>query len=373
MPLVLTEEQQMLKSSAADYLKEKSPVESLRKLRDTNDAQGYDTAVWKEMVEMGWTGLNIAEEYGGLGFGYVGLGQVLEETGRTLTASPLISNVVLGATLINLAGSDAQKEVLLSEISMGNMISTVAFNEHNTFRPLKVDTTASLDGDHYTINGTKKFVLDGHIADQLIVSAKTDKGIQLFMVPADTAGITVEKKIMMDSRNAADISFNNVKVPSSARLGADTDASLQLTLALDIASICLSAEMLGSMMEAFERTVGYLKERQQFGVPIGIFQGLQHRAAHMFSEIELCKGVVLMALQAIDKNDMRLPGIASACKAKCGEVLQLVTNEAIQMYGGIGMTDDEEIGFFMKRARVAQQTFGDYNYHYDRFAKLNGY
>lgn len=363
----------MLKSSAADYLKEKSPVESLRKLRDTKDAKGYDVAVWKEMVDMGWTGLAIDEAYGGLGFGYVGLGQVLEETGRTLTASPLIANVAFGASVINYAGTTAQKEILLSEISMGNLITTVACEESTNHKPLKVATTATVDGDNYVINGSKKFVLDGHVADQLIVSAKSDKGIQLFMVPADSDGVEIDRRIMMDSRNASNINFNNVKVPTSARLGDDKDATMALVMGLDIARICLSAEMLGSMQEAFERTVAYLKERQQFGIPIGRFQGLQHRAAHMFSEIEICKGIVLASLQAIDKGDFRLPGFASACKAKCGEVFQLVTNEAIQMYGGIGMTDDEEIGFYMKRARVAQQTFGDYNYHYDRYATLNGF
>lgn len=373
MPLILNEEQQMLKTSAADFLKEKSPIESLRKLRDTKDATGYDSQLWQEMIDMGWTGLNIAEKYGGLGFGYVGLGQVLEETGRTLTASPLISNVVFGAAIINLAGSEAQKEILLSEISAGNLLTTVAFEESNHHRPMQVNTTAVSSGDGYVINGSKKFVLDGHVADQIIVSAKTDKGIQLFIVPSDANGVQINRRIMMDSRNAADITFHNVHIPSSARLGNDEDASAHLEGALDMARICLSAEMLGSMQEAFERTVAYLKERQQFGVPIGIFQGLQHRAAHMFCEIENCKGIVLGALQAIDGGHPKLAQMASSAKAKCGEVLQLVTNEGIQMFGGIGMTDDEEIGFFMKRARVAQQTFGDYNYHYDRYARLNGF
>ena len=177
----------------------------------------------------------------------------------------------------------------------------------------------------------------------------------------------------MDSRNAADITFDNVAIPVTARLGDDTDASAHLEGALDIARVCLSAEMLGSMQEAFERTVAYMKERQQFGVLIGTFQGLQHRAAHMFCEIEICKGIVLAALQAVDGGHPNLAKMASSAKAKCGEILQLVTNEGIQIFGGIGMTDDEEIGFFMKRGRVAQQTFGDFNYHYDRYARLSGF
>ncbi|MBT8219187.1 MAG: acyl-CoA dehydrogenase [Bacteroidia bacterium] len=373
MALILNEEQKMLKDSAADFLKERSPIESLRRLRDTKDKQGYDTQVWQEMIEMGWTGLNIAEQYGGLGFGYVGLGQILEEIGRTLACSPLISSVVLGGALVNLIGTEAQKSILLSEIANGNMIVTAALDETNQHNPLVVNTMASKTEHGFVINGQKKFVLDGHIANQIIVSARTDSGIQLFVIPSDSEGLSVNQRILMDHRNASDISFENVSVPSSALLGKQEDAAEMIPKALDVARICLSAEMLGSMQEAFERTIAYLKERQQFGVPIGIFQGLQHRAAHMYCEIELCKGLVMKALQAIDMDSPDLAKLASTAKAKCGEVLQLVTNEAIQMFGGIGMTDDEEIGFFLKRARVAQQTFGDYNYHYDRYARLSGF
>ena len=177
----------------------------------------------------------------------------------------------------------------------------------------------------------------------------------------------------MDSRNAANITLKSVKVKDSDLIGAEGEGLAIIEKTMDIARIGLAAEMLGTMQEAFERTVAYLKERQQFGVPIGVFQGLQHRAAHMYCEIENCKSVVIAALQAVDAGSSKMPIMASLAKAKLGEVLQLVTNEAIQMFGGIGMTDDEEIGFFLKRARVVQQTLGDYNYHLDRYAKLNGY
>jgi len=178
---------------------------------------------------------------------------------------------------------------------------------------------------------------------------------------------------MMDSRNAASIEFSHVKLGHEALLGAENQAGSIIEKVLDIARIGASAEMLGSMSEAFERTLTYLKERQQFGKSIGSFQALQHRAAIMFSEIELCKSLVLKSLQAIDKDSPKLPLLASMTKAKVGETFQLVSNEGVQLFGGIGMTDDEAIGFFLKRARITQHAFGDKNYHLDRFAKLNGF
>lgn len=369
MALILNEEEKMLKSSAREFLADRAPVEALRRLRDEQDVYGYDRALWREMSEMGWGSLTIADEYGGLGFGYVGLGQILEETGRTLTASPLVSTVLLGATAINVGGSEGQKKALLPEIMEGNLITALAFEEKNIHRPFDITTTAQKSGDGYQISGKKVFVLDGHVADKLIVSALVDGEIALFLVDAKAAGVSIERRIMMDSRNAATISFEGVEASEADKLG----GKAELEKVLDIARIGLCAEMLGSMQEAFERTVAYLKEREQFGVPIGSFQALQHRAANMFSEIELCKAMTLKCLQAIDKDDKRLAMKASMLKAKVGETIFMVSNEAVQMFGGIGVTDDEEIGFFMKRARVAQQTFGDYNYHLDRFASLNGF
>lgn len=372
MALIINEEQQMLKQSAKDYLKDRSPVEALRKLRDAKDATGFDTTLWAEMSEMGWACLTIEEEHGGLGFGYVGLGQILEETGRLLVASPLVSTVLLGTTAINVGGSAAQKAALLPEIAEGKHLLSLATEEYNTHRPYSVSTTATKNDNGYTISGTKKFVLDGNVANTFIVSANTDAGLSLFLVPADAAGITVSKKTMMDSRNATTVIFENVQVSGEALLGADGEGKAVLEKTLDIGRIGLAAEMLGLLQEAYERTMAYLKERKQFGLTIGSFQGLQHRAAHMFCEVELCKSVVLKALQAVDAGgDIR--AIASMAKAKVGQVAQLVSNEGIQMYGGIGMTDDEEIGFFLKRARVAQQTLGDANYHLNRFASLNGF
>ncbi|MEM1123909.1 MAG: acyl-CoA dehydrogenase family protein [Bacteroidota bacterium] len=375
MALVLNEEQQMLKTSAKEFLAENAPVEALRKLRDSNDPKGYEPALWKQMSELGFASITIPEDYGGMGFGFTGLGQVLEETGRTLTASPLVSTVLLGSTLINLAGTDKQKAALLPAIADGNLLVSVAFEESNAHKPLQAATSFTKDGDKITISGTKKFVLDGTVADKFIVTAKesADGELTLLVVDANSEGVSTKRTPMMDSRNAVTVTFDQVEVATKDILGDASKGKAALEKALDIARIGLSAEMLGSMIEAFDRTVAYLKERQQFGVPIGVFQGLQHRAADMYCEIENCKSLVIKSLQAIDADSKGLAVYASMTKAKISEVLKRVTNEAIQMYGGIGMTDDEEIGFFMKRARVAQRTFGDTNYHLNRFATLNGF
>lgn len=367
MALVLNEEQQMLKNSAKEFFNGNAPVSALRRLRDEKNELGYDKRVWEEMAQMGWSGLVFPEEYGGLQFGYTGLGQILYESGKTLTASPLLSTVVIAGSMINEFGSDVQKQKYISAICEGKTLFAVAFEEKNIHAPHHAAASVSEN----KISGTKKFVLDGHVADTFLVTATSEKGLGVYVIDAKGEGVTIDKHIMMDSRNASTVTFENASVVDM--IGLPGDGASIMDMSLDIARICLSAEMLGSMEEAFERTLAYLKERKQFGVSIGSFQGLQHRAAHMYCEIELCKSLVIKSLQAIDKNSEDLATLSSMTKAKIGQIAQLVSNEAIQMFGGIGMTDDEEIGFFLKRARVAQQTFGDSNYHIDRFAKLKGY
>ena len=291
----------------------------------------------------------------------------------------MVSTILLGANIISMAGDTNQKENFLPQIADGKLLVALAADEKNHHQPLHVKTSATKNENGYLINGKKIFVLDGHTANQIIILARTSgdindsKGLSFFIVDTATSGINIERTINMDSRNAANITFDNLQVSVSALLGNEGEASSILEKVLDIARVGLSAEMLGMMLEAFERTMTYLKERQQFGVTIGSFQALQHRSAQMFCEIELCKSLVLKSLQAIDSDSKRLPIYASMTKAKVGATLKLVSNEGVQMFGGIGMTDDEEIGFFLKRARVAQQTFGDSNYHLDRYSKLNGY
>lgn len=379
MALILNEEQRMLRDAANGFLAAKAPVSALRKLRDERDENGYSKELWQQMAAMGWAGIAIPEAYGGSGYGYVGLGIVLQEVGKHLSVSPINGSVLVGATLVQLAGNEEQKNALLPAIANGELLLGLALEEGAHHAPEQTSLSATRQGQDFVLNGDKVFVLDAHIADKFIVASRSTgvagdrRGISLFVVDRDTTGITVERTIMVDSRNAGSVHFNNVAVSASQLLGGKDQGHAALQQALDITNIGLSAELLGLSLQAFEQTIHYLKEREQFGVLIGTFQGLQHRAAHLFCELELCKSMVLNALQAIDAKRAGLSVLASATKAKMCEVATLATNEAIQMYGGIGMTDEFDIGFYIKRARVAQQTFGDYNYHLDRYAALNGY
>ena len=382
MSLVLSEDQQLLKDSAKAFVDQNAPVSVLRGLRDSKDAQGYDQNLWRQMLELGWAGMAIPEAYGGFEFGYGGLGVVLEESGRTLVSSPLIATVLLGASAINELGSDAQKSEFLPQVVSGELLLALAIDEKPHHRPCRIETSAVKSGEGYVLNGCKTFVLDGHIANTLVVVARTsgaiddEAGLSVFLVDAAAEGVSINRSWMVDSRNSAMLSLNNVKVGADALLGAEGGAYSSLTRVLDIGRIGVAAEMLGSMQQAFEITLDYLKQREQFGVLIGSFQGLQHRAAEMYSEIELCKSAVRAALAALDdadKTDADIAEFASIAKAKLSEVATLVSNEAVQMHGGIGMTDEYDIGFYMKRARVAAAFLGDALFHRERYASLNGF
>ncbi len=379
MALVLNEEQVMLRDSAAGFLAENATVAHLRALRDADNERRFSDEVWNEMVQMGWAGIAIPENYGGLGYGYTGLGLVLEQAGRNLSASPLQSAVLVAATVIGELGNEGQKEQLLPAIAAGEKLVTLALQEGPHHAPAQCSVSARPDNGEYVLDGTKVLVLDAVAADAFIVIARTggepgeEAGVSAFLVDAGSAGLSVEPRSLVDSRGAGTLTLSGVKVTSDNLLGAEGAAFAGLSRALDIANIGLASELLGLSVEAFERTVGYLKERKQFGRVIGSFQGLAHRAAELFAELELARSIVLQALHKIDEGEEDLSQIASAAKAKLCEVAQRATNEAIQMHGGIGMTDEHEIGFFIKRARVAQHTFGDYNYHLDRFARLSGF
>ncbi|TNF80264.1 MAG: acyl-CoA dehydrogenase, partial [Gammaproteobacteria bacterium] len=319
------------------------------------------------------------EEHGGLAFGYKGLGVVTEETGRTLAASPLFASVWVGGTAINIGGSDEQKGALLPQVASGELLLALALEESHRHSPYGVSATASESGGSWQVSGEKIFVLDGHVADKLIVATRTSgstgdrDGLTLLLVDAGADGVEITRTLMADSRNAANVRFSNAAaegVIGEVGKGADV-----LDATLDIARIGLSAEMLGATQECFERTVQYLKEREQFGVPIGSFQALKHRAADMFCEIELSKSCVLEALTALDegRDGDEIAKLASLTKAKVGETFHTVSREGIQMHGGIGMTDEFDIGFFIKRAAVTEQTFGDVNFHRNRYGELEGY
>ena len=381
MPMILNDEQNMLKDTAKEFCTEKAPIGQLRKLRDDADPNGFDRDVWASMAELGWAGIPFPEQFGGLDFGYKGLGVVTEETGRTLAASPLFASVWVCGTALNIGASDAQKTALLPRIATGELLLALALEESHRHDPYGVAMAAAPSENGYALNGKKTFVLDGHVADKLVVAARTSgsggerDGITLFLVDADAPGVEVTRTTMVDSRNAANITFANAQAGADAVIGEVGKGADVLDPTLDIARIGIAAEMLGSTQECFDRTIAYLKEREQFGVPIGSFQALKHRAANMFCEIELSKSVVLEALTALDekREAEEVAKLASLAKAKVGETFHTVSREGIQMHGGIGMTDEFDIGFFIKRSAVTEQTFGDVNYHRNRYGELEGY
>ena len=376
---VLNEEQSMLRDAAKSWTQEKSPVTAFRKMRDSGVDIGYDANAWNEMAEMGWAGVIIPEEYGGSAFGYLSIGLILEELGRTLTASPLIASGVGAASALVLGGSDAQKSEWLPKIADGSVVGALAVDEGAHHAPEKVALAATKSGAGYSLSGTKTFVIEGLAANLLVVSARTsgapgDKdGITLFLVPADSKGVSRKRLSLADSRGAANITFDKVEVGADAVLGAADKGWDVLEKTLDRVRAALAAEMLGAANQAFETTLDYLKVRVQFGQVIGSFQALQHRAAKMFTDLELARSAVEAALQAIDADSPDVPELVSLSKAKMGDVFHLVSNEMVQMHGGIGMTDAHDAGFYLKRARAAEAAFGSQSYHRDRYARINGY
>jgi len=376
---VLNEEQSMLRDAAKSWTQEKSPVTAFRKMRDSGVEIGYDAKAWNEMAEMGWAGVIIPEEYGGSAFGYLSIGLILEELGRNLTASPLIASGVGAASALVLGGSDAQKSEWLPKIADGSVVGALAVDEGAHHAPEKVALAATKSGTGYSLSGAKSFVIEGLAANLLVVSARTsgtpgDKdGITLFLVPADAKGVSRKRLALADSRGAANITFDNVEVGADAVLGAVDKGWDVLEKTLDRVRAALAAEMLGAANQAFETTLDYLKVRVQFGQVIGSFQALQHRAAKMFTDLELARSAVEAALQAIDADSPDVPELVSLSKAKMGDVFHLVSNEMIQMHGGIVMTDAHDAGFYLKRARAAEAAFGSQSYHRDRYARINGY
>ena len=379
MALVLNDEQTMLRDNARGFLAKNAPIAHLRALRDNRDAEGFSRALWKNFVEMGWAGILVPQDYGGLGLGHVEAGVVAEELGRTLTPSPFLSTAVLAATAIARAGSDKQKENYLPKIVAGELIAALAVDETAKHHPEKIAMPAARASNGFKLNGAKTFVIDGHVANLLIVAARTagnpgdTGGITLFLVDANAPGIRAERTATVDSHNASRITFEDVNVSADNVLGTIDAGWNLLEGVLNVGRALVAAEMVGASDEAFGRTVAYLKERKQFGKAIGEFQALQHRAANLYCELEVTRGAVLKALQTLDDSYDRAGAIASVAKARAGLSATLAVQEAVQMHGGIGMTDEFDIGLFMKRVRVCQEMFGDSNFHADRLARLNHY
>lgn len=380
MQFFLSDEQQLLRASAAAFVRDRSSLRRIRALRDARDADGFSRELWAEIAALGWLGIPFSEADGGLGLGMKELTLVLEEFGKGLLPEPLLTSLLLGGTAIARAGSAAQRAALLPGLIAGERLLALAFHEAGSrYDHARVATRAEPAGNGWRLHGEKRLVLDGHVADHLIVSARTSgeaaarDGVTLFLVPRGAAGLTVTRQSTLDGRNAALLRLDGVAAAPAAVVGAVGDGVALLDAVLARATAGLCAEMLGGMEAAFALTLDYLKTRQQFGVPIGSFQALKHRAAILFTEIELARSVVLAAAMALDEEQPHAGEIVAVAKARCSDTFMLVANEGVQMHGGIGMTDEHDIGFFLKRARAAEMTFGDAAWHRERFAALQGY
>ena len=380
MQLILSEDQELLAKTAADFVAENSPVARIRALRDANDPDGFSRALWKQMAELGWVGIPFPESLGGAGMGLAELAVVLEELGRNLAPEPFLSTVLLAGSVVQLAGSEAQQKQWLEPVASGDAFLALAQQERTSrFDLHRMTTRAEKHGNGFRITGEKVAVLDGASADALVVVARTageqdaKSGISLFLVEKNAKGLRIERQSRVDSRGAALVQLDGCEVGASALLGVLGEGLPVLEAAVDRATVGLCAEMLGSMAEAFARTLDYLKNRIQFGVPIGSFQALKHRAADLFIQIELSRSAVMAAARAVDAKASGAASLVSLAKARCSDAAIQVANEAIQMHGGIGMTDEHEIGFYLKRARVAELTLGDAAHHRARWASLAGY
>lgn len=364
---ILSEEQTMLREMAREWTQNESPLRAFRQMRDAGHATGYAPATFKAMAEMGWTGIIIPEAYGGTDFGWLSLGLVIEETAKTLTASPIASSA-LAASAIRLGGDDATKARWLPLFASGEITGALAFDEGPRHAPDTIATTARQQGDGWVLSGSKAFVHDATGADVLIVAARAPDGIALFAVPSGASGIALQDRKLTDARGHAALTLQDVSVDGSAKLGGRDvyDALLEQARAL------AAAEMLGMTDHAFQITLAYLKQRVQFGEIIARFQALQHRMAELFSKIELMRSAVEGALIALD-NGADIASTVSVAKATANDTLHLVSREVIQLHGGIGMTDEYDIGFYIKRARVLENAWGSAAFHRDRFATLSGY
>jgi hypothetical protein len=379
MALVLTEEQSMLRDSARGLISDKAPVSHLRHLRDAKDATGFSRELWKSFAEMGFSGLLVPEEYGGSGLGCVEAGVVMEEIGRTLMPSPFLSTAVIAASALSRGGSAAQKSEYLPRISQGSLLAALAIDEGAKHRPLQTELKAVRSGNGFRLSGSKALVVDGHVADLLIVAGRTSGsagesgGLTLFLVDPKTKGVATERTIMVDAHNAARIDFDNVEVDADHVLGEIDQGHALLEGVLNIGRGAVASEMVGLSEEVFTRTVNYLKERKQFGKAIGEFQALQHRAAQLYIDIEITRAAVLKALQTLDGSFDKAAAAVAVAKARAGTTATRAVQEGVQMHGGMGMTDQFDIGFFMKRARVCEELFGDANYHADQLARTRSY
>jgi len=379
MPLYHSEDQAMLAETASQFMAEEGSIKNqLRHWRDRNCKDSFGHGLWKQMAEMGFTGLLVPEADAGLGMGNVEAGIVLEEIGRNLPPSPFLTSSVLAATALG-AGSDDLKGRWIPGLIAGDSVFAVAIDEGAKHRPERIKTRAEKSGNGFRLTGQKDFVVYGGSADMLVVAARTSgsdqdaDGITLFAVPKDAANVTHDGVRLVDSSVATHTKFDGVELDGDAVIGEVDGGREVLNRMLMAGRVGAAAEGVGVARGAMDRTVDYLKQRKQFGKLIGEFQALQHRAAHLYSEVEIARAAVIKAAQLLDAGSANADLMASVAKAKVAKVAGLAVREGVQMHGGIGMTDEYDIGLYMKRDRALQEFLGDEYYHANRVAELSGY
>ncbi len=378
MELSLNDDQEMLRNTAQGFMAAEAPVSALRKLRDSDDPKGYSPELWSKFAEMGFAGILISEDEGGVGMGHVEAGLVLQEIGRNLTVSPFLNTAVGGATALK-QGSAGHRAEWLGKIASGEALVALGLDEKKKHHPSMVETRAERDGNGFKLSGKKSFVPMAHVSDLLIVSARTSgaagepDGITLFAVDAKAAGIDLRTERLVDSQMSSEITLDNVRVDGDAVIGDVDNGWAAMQPVLRAVSAGAAAELVGVADGAMAMTVDYLKSRKQFGTEIGTFQALQHRAAHLYSEMELARAAVRKSEVLLDANDDEADHAVSVAKAMAGMTNTLAVQEGVQMHGGIGMTDEYDVGFYMKRGRSLNEFFGDASYHADKLAKAAGY
>jgi alkylation response protein AidB-like acyl-CoA dehydrogenase len=371
MPLYLNDDQAMLRDTARGFMAGEGNVAAqLRKYRDMNCKDGFGHALWRQFGELGFTGILVDEADGGMGLGHVEAGIVLEEIGRNLTPSPFLVTAV--AAVEALKGT-AQRERWLPGILAGETVAALAIDEGPKHRPETMAMRAERSGNGFRLSGRKQFVVQGASADFFVVAAQAAEGLSLFVVEKDVVGLSVEGVRLADASIGARLDFQDVEVDADAVLGEVGEGASVLSRVLAAARAGAASELVGVASGAMAMTVDYLKQRKQFGRLIGEFQALQHRAAHLYSELEVARAATLKAQQLLDEGSEEADAMVSVAKAKAGRVSALAVQEGVQMHGGIGMTDEYDIGLYMKRDRVLGELFGDANYHADRLARLKGY
>jgi alkylation response protein AidB-like acyl-CoA dehydrogenase len=379
MDFTLSQDQKLLVETASSFAKKSSPVTRFRKLRD--DARGFDPKVWAQMGELGWLGVAFPEAAGGFGGRFIDLALIVEQLGVTLVPEPLIPSLVLGGMAIAAAGDAAQHERWLAPLIAGTATVALAHAERGgRFAPTAIATRAERKGAGYVLAGEKVWVLGGHAADVVVVAARTAgeerdaSGISLFALDANQPGMTITPLKTMDGQHAATIVLDGAEVAADRLLGKEGAGGAILEDVLDRAAAAACAEAVGIAATVLAMTVDYLKTREQFGVKIGVFQALQHRAVEMFVETELLRGHALEAALRIDEGsaDERRAAV-SAAKVALSTSGRFVVKQAIQLHGGIGITDEHDVGLYFKRLQVLSTLFGDEEHHLERFAGLPGF